>query len=126
MDGQRIELGEIEYAVSKTPGCKGAIAEVISNRLVAFCLSETSQVSAADIRTVCKKWLPAFMIPSEIIIRQDMPYLASGKIDRPALVGRYMECTAQTIPSASVASTTSGRLTLVVSDGRSKHLADAR
>lgn len=82
---QRLELGEVEYAVCKTPGCTGAVAEVILGSLVAFCKCDPDEVSQEDIRLTCKKWLPAYMVPAHILLRDELPYLSSGKIDRRKL-----------------------------------------
>ncbi|KAI7236424.1 peptide synthetase [Hortaea werneckii] len=87
--GQRIELGEVEYAVTRANGCKSAVAEVIEGALVAFCVANTSGLDVDDVRQTSSKWLPAFMVPTEILVMDDLPYLASGKIDRKALLAYY-------------------------------------
>ncbi|KAI7437587.1 peptide synthetase [Hortaea werneckii] len=87
--GQRIELGEVEYAVTRANGCKSAVAEVIEGALVAFCVANTSGLDVNDVRQTSSKWLPAFMVPTEILVLDDLPYLASGKIDRKALLAYY-------------------------------------
>ncbi|KXT05105.1 hypothetical protein AC578_7563 [Pseudocercospora eumusae] len=87
--GQRIELGEIEHAVFKTPGCQDVVAEVIGGILVAFCVSVDASLTASNIFQTCREWLPAFMIPGDIVILDSLPYLASGKCDRKALRAHY-------------------------------------
>ncbi|KAI7219379.1 peptide synthetase [Hortaea werneckii] len=87
--GQRIELGEVEYAVTRANGCKSAVAEVIEGALVAFCVAHASGLDVDDVRQTSSKWLPAFMVPTEILVLDDLPYLASGKIDRKALLAYY-------------------------------------
>ncbi|KAI7605938.1 peptide synthetase, partial [Hortaea werneckii] len=87
--GQRIELGEVEYAVTRANGCKSAVAEVIEGALVAFCVANTSGLDVKEVRQTSSKWLPAFMVPTEILVLDDLPYLASGKIDRKALLAYY-------------------------------------
>ncbi|QIW95153.1 hypothetical protein AMS68_000671 [Peltaster fructicola] len=89
--GQRMELGEVEYAVAKTPGCSGAVAEVVSDVLVAFCKCDPSSVSEDIIREVCKKWLPAYMLPTHFVRQAELPYLPSGKVDRRTLRTQYEE-----------------------------------
>ncbi|GAB1738581.1 hypothetical protein NU219Hw_g3383t1 [Hortaea werneckii] len=89
--GQRIELGEVEYAVTRANGCKSAVAEVIEGALVAFCVANTSGLDVDDVRQTSSKWLPAFMVPTEILVLDDLPYLASGKIDRKALLAYYSQ-----------------------------------
>lgn len=82
---QRIELGEIEYAASRTPGCRDVVADVIKDSLVVFCVSSSTHLRESDIHDTCKNWLPPYMIPTDILIMESMPYLASGKIDRRTL-----------------------------------------
>lgn len=88
---QRIELGEIEYAASKTPGCQSVIAEVVSGTLVVFLTTTTAQVKRAELFETCRKWLPGFMVPGDMVILESLPYLASGKVDRKALHSIYSE-----------------------------------
>ena len=82
---QRIELGEIEYAASRTPGCRDVVADVIKDSLVVFCVSSSPDLRESNIHDTCKKWLPPYMIPTDILIMESMPYLASGKVDRRTL-----------------------------------------
>lgn len=75
----------MEYAVCKTSGCTGAVAEVILGSLVVFCRCDPDNVSQEDIRLTCKRWLPAYMVPADVLLRDELPYLSSGKIDRRKL-----------------------------------------
>ncbi|EME77241.1 uncharacterized protein MYCFIDRAFT_83197 [Pseudocercospora fijiensis CIRAD86] len=100
--GQRIELGEIEHAVFKTPGCRDVVAEVIGGILVAFCVSVNASLTPSDVFQTCREWLPAFMIPGDVVILNSLPYLASGKCDRKALRARYEEQQNSTASSASI------------------------
>ncbi|KAM0721188.1 hypothetical protein Q7P37_003475 [Cladosporium fusiforme] len=87
--GQRIELGEIEYAASRTPGCRDVSVDVISDTMVAFCVSSSPDITENQIQDTCKKWLPPYMVPTDILILETMPYLPSGKIDRRTLQGLH-------------------------------------
>ena len=75
--------------MTRANGCKSAVAEVIEGALVAFCVANTSGLDVDDVRQTSSKWLPAFMVPTEILVLDDLPYLASGKIDRKALLAYY-------------------------------------
>lgn len=88
--GQRIELGEIEQAVLHTPGCHGAVASVIQGIIVVFCERDdpTGHVSEEVLQT-CRNWLPAFMVPGDVIYMQAFPRLPSGKVDRKKLKTNY-------------------------------------
>lgn len=89
--GQRIELGEIEDAVYQHPGIKTTSAAVIGSVLVVFALVNDNSLGPDDILATCSKWLPKFMVPSEIILHQEFPYLPSGKIDKRKLEADYQK-----------------------------------
>nr|ARJ54908.1 nonribosomal peptide synthetase 2 [Curvularia lunata] len=86
--GQRIELGEIEQAIMKTK-CRAATAMIIQENLVAFCSSQDG-ILHTDVLTACKRWLPAYMVPSDVFLVDAMPQLPSGKIDRKSLEKMYL------------------------------------
>lgn len=88
--GQRIELGEIEQAALRTPGCHGAVAAVVHGIIVLFCVHDNPQSTAADaISRTCEEWLPAFMVPGDVVATQSFPRLPSGKVDRKKLKSDY-------------------------------------
>lgn len=83
--GQRVELGEIEDAVYKHPGIKTVVAVVHGGVLILFALTDDSVMSADQVMNTCSQWLPSFMVPSEIVLLQEFPYLPSGKVDKRKL-----------------------------------------
>ncbi|ETS78594.1 hypothetical protein PFICI_10656 [Pestalotiopsis fici W106-1] len=85
LNGQRMEIGEVEHAILRTHGCHSAYVCVISNVLVAFAAVDEVSGMRDEIIANCKRWLPAFMIPSEIVVMESFPRLPSGKIDRMRL-----------------------------------------
>ena len=90
--GQRIELGEVEHAVLRTPGCHGAVAEVINNILVVFCAMDSAADEGSqreEIMQKCSEWLPAFMVPGDIVVIDQFLRLPSGKVDRKAMKANY-------------------------------------
>ncbi|KAI1821473.1 amino acid adenylation domain-containing protein [Xylaria intraflava] len=91
LNGQRLELGEIEQVLLGVQGCHGAFVTVISNILVAFAAVEqdTSHLEA-QLLDRCRSWLPAFMVPSDIVVMGQLPQLPSGKIDRKRLINEYV------------------------------------
>lgn len=93
--GQRVELGEIEQVALKAEGCRAATVSIIDDVLVAFCATGHRKVARAEILALCKQWLPAFMVPAEIVFLSRMPQLPSGKIDEGALVAMYQRSTHQ-------------------------------
>lgn len=97
--GQRIELGEIEQAALRTPGCHGAVAAIIQGIIVVFCEHDDPQATAADtIFRTCRDWLPAFMVPGDVIATQSFPRLPSGKVDRKKLKNDYQISQEQRTP----------------------------
>lgn len=87
--GQRVELGEIEQVAIKARGCRAATVSIIDDVLVAFCATGHHEVARAEILALCKQWLPAFMVPGEVVVLSRMPQLPSGKIDEAALVALF-------------------------------------
>ncbi|KAH0359371.1 peptide synthetase, partial [Aureobasidium melanogenum] len=87
--GQRVELGEIEHAASKAAGCHAVVASVISGLLILFCIGDSDKLAPGDIKSACQKWLPAYMLPNDIVLLDDFPYLPSGKVDKKKLESDY-------------------------------------
>ncbi|KAK6003449.1 hypothetical protein QM012_009220 [Aureobasidium pullulans] len=103
--GQRVELGEIEHAASKAAGCHAVVASVISGLLILFCIGDSDKLASADIKSACQKWLPAYMMPNDIVLLDDFPYLPSGKVDKKKLENDYSSKTSQTSAEPSDIST---------------------
>jgi len=97
--GYRVELGEIETVISNLHGI-GAAAVLLQkidgiDQLVAYfvlansCDKSDNQVltdiTPQAFRKALTVRLPSYMVPSRFVGLQDMPRLASGKIDRHAL-----------------------------------------
>ena len=83
--GQRVELGEIENAVYRHPSVRTVSATIMADVLVAFALTRDKAVTVSSVREICAKWLPTYMIPREMILLENFPYLPSGKIDKRKL-----------------------------------------
>ncbi|KAI9757933.1 MAG: NRPS [Chaenotheca gracillima] len=87
--GQRVELGEVEDVVSRVAGVDLVMASVLAGTLIAFCAADEG-VASSDILKLCKRWLPAFMIPGDVLLHKEFPRLPSGKIDRKRLESEYL------------------------------------
>lgn len=87
--GQRIELGEIEQVAYQTKGIESATAVLINGIVVLFCVLETTQTTAKDLSDTCRRWLPGFMVPGDVVLLDDVPRTPSGKIDRSELQKLY-------------------------------------
>ncbi|KAK8172263.1 hypothetical protein BKA80DRAFT_230821 [Phyllosticta citrichinensis] len=89
--GQRVELGEVEQAISNIPGCRSATASVVAGVLVVFILISDKDLTPEVVISESKRWLPAFMIPGDVILLDELPRLPSGKVDRQTLETNYQE-----------------------------------
>ncbi|KAI9724316.1 MAG: NRPS [Candelaria pacifica] len=87
--GQRLELGEVENVLCNARGVTHATAAVIDDVLVAFCLIESNEVLRQDIMDRCRLWLPAYMVPGDLVLLREAPRLLSGKIDKGKLESDY-------------------------------------
>lgn len=92
LHGFRIELDEIDYAIINCPYVNHSVTiplkrknEVI--KLISFV--QASKFDVDDLRTEIKRYLPIYMIPSEIIQIKEYPYTDNFKIDNKALLEFY-------------------------------------
>ena len=95
IQGYRVELKEIEMALNKHPKIKISAAQAIGERfeekrLVAYIILEgDSAPSNREFRTLLRKKLPNYMIPTEYIVLDQMPLTENGKTDRKALRSHF-------------------------------------
>jgi amino acid adenylation domain-containing protein len=88
--GFRIEIGEIEAAIYQHPEIREAVVIVREDRqddkrLVGYVVSQSTDISALELRNLLKAKLPDYMIPSAFVVLEKFPLTANGKIDRRAL-----------------------------------------
>ena len=88
--GLRIELGEIEAALAAQPAVARAVVTVLTDQagekqLAGYLLAEPGAVlDTGDIRRRLAGFLPAYMIPS-LVVLDELPLNASGKVEKRAL-----------------------------------------
>ena len=87
--GYRIELGEIERALEILPNVTQAVVKVkkqkeINVGLIGY-VSTTNKLLKITIREQLKDLVPDYMIPSEIVILNELPLSENGKINRKVL-----------------------------------------
>ncbi|MDB6053785.1 MAG: amino acid adenylation enzyme/thioester reductase family protein [Verrucomicrobiales bacterium] len=87
--GFRVELGEIESALAQHPAVKEAIVLARADnsgtkQLVAFVVLK-AEVETTQLRQFLQKTLPGHMVPGQIIVLEQFPLNANGKVDRKLL-----------------------------------------
>ena len=84
--GYRIELGEIETAVSGIAGIlhNCVIYDDKNKMIVLFCIVKEGIIEK-DIYKEMKGKVPRYMLPGKILLLDDFPQNANGKIDRKKL-----------------------------------------
>jgi amino acid adenylation domain-containing protein/non-ribosomal peptide synthase protein (TIGR01720 family) len=79
--GFRIELGEIETVLRRRAGVREAVAVLREGKLLAYVVGEET---VSELQHYLKDKLPKYMVPQLIVLEQ-LPLTASGKVDRQAL-----------------------------------------
>lgn len=94
--GYRIEVEEIESQLLQLTFISGAVVIAIDDRLVAYItvkdFSGDDEQLAASCKEHLNKWLPAYMVPSEIKIISAFPLTPNGKTDRNTLIKQAQPC----------------------------------
>jgi non-ribosomal peptide synthetase-like protein len=89
--GYRVELGEIEAVLTEDPAVGQAVVNLYrepdgSELLVGFLVPTRGQAIDLDtVRALLRTRLPSYMHPAALDIRDSLPSLVSGKVDRKAL-----------------------------------------
>jgi len=91
LNGYRIELGEIEAALTRYATVDSAVVILRQDmpgrkRIVAYALTpKENPPTSNELRDYLTEVLPAYMIPSAIVLVTQWPLTPNGKIDRQAL-----------------------------------------
>ena len=88
--GFRIEPAEIDAALLTHPAVRQAAVIARTDgasdpRLVAYLVTDGSELAAADLRTYLSALLPKYMVPSAFVQLEQLPLTSSGKLDRRSL-----------------------------------------
>ncbi|GLW66568.1 hypothetical protein Arub01_48120 [Actinomadura rubrobrunea] len=89
--GNRIEPGEVEARIADRPGVRRAAVVDRHDgpggaRLVAYVVPEPgARLDAAELRAFLARTLPDAMVPSDVVVLDELPLTPSGKLDRDAL-----------------------------------------
>ncbi|MFF5986086.1 amino acid adenylation domain-containing protein [Prauserella flavalba] len=82
--GNRVELGEIESALSRLPGVARAAVIARDGALVGYVVP-AGEPAVEAWREGLEAELPASMVPSALVVLDDLPLTPSGKLDQNAL-----------------------------------------
>jgi amino acid adenylation domain-containing protein len=87
--GFRVEPGEVAAVICRHPGVREAVvvpreSGAAGLRLVAYAAAD-SGTTAAELRDLVKSALPAYMVPADFVLLDELPLTATGKLDRRAL-----------------------------------------
>jgi len=88
--GYRIELGEIESLLEQQDSVRESVVILREDtpgdqRLVAYCISNGATLDHSVLRSVLKRKLPEYMLPSDFVDLAEMPLTPNAKVDRNAL-----------------------------------------
>ncbi|MBA3537172.1 MAG: AMP-binding protein, partial [Tatlockia sp.] len=88
--GYRIELEEIEQALVKFTHINQAAVvyhrtNVAYGKIIGF-VSSSDEINERDLLVNLAELLPAYMIPSRIIVKKELPKNPNGKVDRQLLL----------------------------------------
>ncbi|MFF8973937.1 amino acid adenylation domain-containing protein [Streptomyces sp. NPDC014995] len=85
--GNRVELGEIEAALSGLPGVARAAVIVRDGALAGYAVPAPGgrDLTAEALRAALADTLPAAMVPSAVVLLDELPLTPSGKLDQNAL-----------------------------------------
>ncbi|MFC4063634.1 non-ribosomal peptide synthetase [Actinoplanes subglobosus] len=81
--GHRIEPAEVETAIEEYPGVDRAVAVARAGRLCAYVVG--AGTASPEIRRHLARRLPPYMIPSAVVVVDDLPRTANGKLDVASL-----------------------------------------
>jgi len=79
--GHRIEPGEIEHALLSVQGVAQAVVRLEDEHIIAYVETGVTGISSEAVRMAVSALLPAYMIPSHIVMLESLPRQSSGKID---------------------------------------------
>mgnify|MGYP003664705509 FL=1 len=93
--GYRVSPSEVEEVVYNLQGISQAAAlglpHPMLGQAILLVITTHGTVTAAEVLQHCKKELPNFMVPQQIVILEQMPHNQNGKIDRKHLATEYRD-----------------------------------
>ncbi|WP_323136536.1 non-ribosomal peptide synthetase [Streptomyces anulatus] len=114
LHGFRIELGEVEAVLAQHPRVARAAATVREDvpghrQLVGYAVPrEGESVDAAEVAAFAAGPLPAYMVPSAVVVVDALPLTPNGKLDRGALPAPAFEAEESAAPRTALEETLAG------------------
>lgn len=98
LNGYRIELDEISNVLLNHPNIKNAAvipltSKNVTKKIICFVIVSDASVFSdihQDLKYYLMNHLPAYMIPSEFVIRESFPLNSNYKTDKKALLEEYL------------------------------------
>jgi amino acid adenylation domain-containing protein len=89
LQGMRVEAEEIEAQIAACPGISQAVVALRQTtgdrpELIAFAVAETG-IDLSRLRAFLRPRLPPLMIPTRLVLLEQMPITHNGKVDRAGL-----------------------------------------
>jgi amino acid adenylation domain-containing protein len=108
INGMRLELEEVENLLEAHPDVSEAVALVLgedaNGRLIAVVTPRVgARLQSAALREHLMRFLPSSLLPSDVVIRSDIPLTATGKADRKALTQEIVTARERASSSSDVA-----------------------
>ncbi|WP_331712068.1 AMP-binding protein, partial [Rhodococcus sp. EPR-279] len=100
--GLRIELGEIESALLAQRSISQAVVVVRNDQLVGYVVPSGASVETGAVLGALRSRLAEYMVPSTLIVLEEFPLGASGKLDRKALPDPAFEVTEYREPTNDI------------------------
>ncbi|GAA1310023.1 amino acid adenylation domain-containing protein [Saccharothrix xinjiangensis] len=88
--GHRVEVGEVEAALGALPGVSAAAADVRTGagpaRLIGYVVPAAGhEVTPEAVRAALADRVPDHLVPSVVVVLDELPVTVNGKLDRAAL-----------------------------------------
>ncbi|MFD8009787.1 amino acid adenylation domain-containing protein [Streptomyces sp. NPDC058955] len=85
--GHRVDTAEVEQALAALPSVRDAVVIADSTRMTGFVRTVPGSTdSQKDVRDRLARIVPAFLVPDRVLVVEEWPMRANGKIDRSLLL----------------------------------------
>lgn len=94
-EGYRVSPTEVEELLMNFDGINEAVVfgmeiEHLGTKIVAI-ITATGEIEVDDVIAYCRREAPSYLVPHEIILRENLPKTDTGKIDRKFAINEAIE-----------------------------------